>query len=171
MYRDTKKTADHPDPQVSRSLFLLSNLASSLYGGTGSKAPSKPALEEYELQEMSEDFATSSTSHLKRDSSSSDYRRMSFGYDNGNDEGDDFAQTADHGDWSVDTEQHLYPQFAFPESSSGIDAVESTSASFIITPNSGRDEAGNIIGTDEKLTLPIDVSSTSNAPISWLHNN
>ena len=171
-YRASKRTVDHPDPQVSRSLFLLSNLASSLYGGgAGSRAASKPAVEEYELQEMSEEFPTT----RKGDPISSDYLGTSFGSGNVHEEGDDSADAEDHGDWLVDTEQLLNPQFVFPssgsgsESGSGVEAVESSSAPFIVTPSNNssnrNDDVGNAIpstkDTDEKLSFHIDDVSAS----------
>ena len=177
-YRASKRTVDHPDPQVSRSLFLLSNLASSLYGGgggggAGSRAASKPAVEEYELQEMSEEFPTT----RKGDPISSDYLGTSFGSGNIHEEEDDSADAEDHGDWLVDTEQLLNPQFEFPDSGSGsgVEAVESSSTAFIVTPSNNssgsgnrNDDAGNAIpstkDTDEKLSFQIDDVSASYSP-------
>ena len=180
-YRASKRTVDHPDPQVSRSLFLLSNLASSLYGGgsgggggAGSRAASKPAVEEYELQEMSEEFLTT----RKGDRISSDYLGTSFGFGNIHEEGDDSADAEDHGDWLVDTEQLLNPQFVFPGSGSdsgsgsGVGAVESSSTAFIVTPTNNsssgsnrNDDVGNAIpstkDTDEKLSFHVDDVSAS----------
>ena len=166
MYKG-RKAVDHPDPQVSRSLFLLSNLTSSLYG---SKVAPKPVLEEYELQEMSEDFATSEEINLSIDENPSDYVRTSFSNDV-NDE-DDTANSKDHGDWLVDAEEHFDPPFSHPSSrdvfNDAVGSKDNSSVASIVFDSTGRNDILPVMDSNLKPSTTINVSSDSNRSLVYL---
>jgi hypothetical protein len=158
-----RKAVDHPDPQVSRSLFLLNNLTSSLYG---SKVATKPVLEEYELHDMSEEFVTcEEINNLTIEEDPSDYIRTSFSNDNDGELGT--AITADHGDWLVDTEEHFDPFFSHSNSrevfNDAVGLKDASSSAASIIDGSSRNDIGRVIlpveDTNDKPASNINVRS------------